>query len=144
VLRGLFAFLNTIGIETLRPLRVPLLCVIALGLALVALSYGWTTLYPPAANWSPAQAAELTAVDAEVTRLYKKLTDAQLRGVKVPAEPIPLVRLLEKDAALRQEMEQALNASQRTAKKIRLGGIAMLCAGVAIYFYGKSCKCADG
>lgn len=124
--------------------RVPLLCVIALGLALLALSYGWTTLYPPEANWSQTQSAELVAVDAEVMRLYKKLADAQLRGVAVPKEPLPLVRLLEKDAVLRQEMEHALNASQRTAKKLRLTGIATLCAGVAIYFYGKSCKCGDG
>jgi drug/metabolite transporter (DMT)-like permease len=126
------------GIETLRALRVLLLCVIALGLALVTLSYGWTTLYPPAASWSPAQAAELAAVDAEVARLYKKLADAQLRGVQVPAEPVPLVRLLQKEAALRQEMEDALGASARTAKKLRLAGIALLSAGVAFYLYARS------
>jgi hypothetical protein len=123
-----------------RALRGLLLCAITLGLALVGLSYGWTTLFPPAANWSPAQAAELVAVDAEVMRLYKKLAAAQLRGVEVPKEPIPLVRLLEKDAALRQEMERSLSAPACTAKKLWLAGVALLCAGVAVYFHGKCQK----
>ena len=124
----------------MHALRGLLLCVIALGLALVASSYGWTTLFPPAANWSPGQAAELVAVDAEVTRLCKKLTDAKLRGIDVPSEPTPLVRLLEKETTLRQEMQDALDASARTAKKLRLAGVATLCAGVATFFYCNSCK----
>ncbi len=123
--------------------RSLLLCAITLGLALVALSYVWTTLFPPAANWSQEQAARLAAVDADLMRLYKKLSEAKLRGVPIPENPIPLVRLLEKDAALRREMEDALEASARTAKRLWLAGLATLCTGVAIFSYGKSCKCGS-
>jgi hypothetical protein len=120
------------------------LCAIAAGAVLLGLSYGWTTLFPPAGNWGEDQAAELVAIDAQIVCLDKKLAEAQLRGVEIPKDPPPLVRLLEKEAALRMEMQHALGASERTAKKLRLAGIAMLCIGIAIFFYDKSCKCGDG
>ncbi len=128
----------------MRARHALLLCATVVGLSLVALSYGWTTLYPPAANWSDSEAARLGAVQAELDRLYKKLAEAQLRGVSIPKDPIPLLRLLEKDAALRQEMNHALDASGRTANKLRLAGIATLCVAVAIFFSGRSCtSCRD-
>jgi hypothetical protein len=120
------------------------LCATALGLTLIVLSYGWTTLYPPAANWSEEQAARLDVVKTDLDRLYKKLAEAQLRGVAIPKDPIPLMRLLEKDAALRQQMNSALSASERTAKKLRVAGVATLGATVAIFFYGKSRQRCDG
>ena len=128
------------GHKTLHGLRALLTCVIALGLALVGLSYGWTTLFPPASNWSEERAAELAAIDAQITRLGRKLFEAKQRGVSIPAKPAPLVKLLEKEAALRQEMDYALGAPARTAKKLRLAGVAALGAGIAIFFYRKSCK----
>lgn len=118
--------------------RCIVVCLPIVGLILLGLSYAWPSLHPPSATRSSELGAELAKVDADLERLYKKLAEAKLRGVEIPAEPIPLKRLTEESNHLRRDLGEAAAAPQRTAHKLRLAGVASLLAGVAVYFHEKS------
>lgn len=110
---------------------------IALGILLFIISMLWSTLFPPAARWTPEKASRSIEVKARLSNLGP-LVNAPPRSMHSGPDPASLKSeydaLVKENEELNAEFESAAESPKSVSRFLKWSGLAIALVGI-IGFY---------
>lgn len=112
---------------------------VAIGLALVALSFLWTSLFPPGQSWTPEKNQQMTKLGTELTRLGFAVVQAENNPNMHSGENLGDLKKKHAEVKkefdlLKSELDSAVNAPASTGSGIKWLGIAIAAVGGVLVF----------